>query len=411
MREYDYIIVGGGLAAASAVEGIRERDTDGSILMLTEESEPPYNRPPLSKDYLQTPEIPRELLHVKPDGWFEDAGVTLELEQRVLSLDPHERTVISARGNDYRGERILIATGGRARELAVLGTDLDGIHTLRRVEDAEAIRAAAPSIERAVLVGAGFIGMELAASLRRHGVETVVVEQADRVWPRLLPSRLAAPVQAYFEERGVGFRLGHGVTGFGGDGRLESVELDDGSRIGCQMAVVGVGIAPNHELAQAAGLAVQDGIVVDPFGETSHGYIYAAGDVARFPDPTFGDRARVEHWDHARAHGRVVGSNMAGGRVEYGHTSYFFSDVFDLGINALGRTAEAEELEIGGALGDGRLVALTANEGVLSGVLLVNAAAELDAARALLARRTEMSELKAGLAAPDWVLDLSRLMV
>ena len=411
MREYDYIIVGGGLAAASAVEGIRERDTDGSILMLTEESEPPYNRPPLSKDYLQTPEIPRELLHVKPDGWFEDAGVTLELEQRVLSLDPHERTVISARGNDYRGERVLIATGGRARELAVLGTDLDGIHTLRRVEDAEAIRAAAPSIERAVLVGAGFIGMELAASLRHHGVETVVVEQADRVWPRLLPSRLAAPVQAYFEERGVGFRLGHGVTGFGGDGRLETVELDDGSRIGCQMAVVGVGIAPNHELAQAAGLAVQDGIVVDPFGETSHGYIYAAGDVARFPDPTFGDRARVEHWDHARAHGRVVGANMAGGRAEYGHTSYFFSDVFDLSINALGRTADAEEIEIGGALGDGRLVALTANAGVLSGVLLVNAAAELDAARALLARRTEMSELKAALAAPDWVLDLSRLMV
>lgn len=412
MREYDYVIVGGGLAAASAVEGIRERDADGTILMLTEESDPPYNRPPLSKEYLQAPEIPRALLYVKPDGWFENkAGLTLEREQRVLSLDPHERTVISARGNDYRGERILIATGGRALELAVPGADLDGIHTLRTVEDAEAIRSAAPSIERAVLVGAGFIGMELAASLHHHGVETLVVEHADRVWPRLLPPELAVSMQAYFEQRGVRFRLGHAVTGFGGEGRLEIVELDDGSRIECEMAIIGVGIVPNQEIAQAAGLAVQDGVVVDAFGETSHGYIYAAGDVARFPDPTFGDLTRVEHWDHARAHGRIVGGNMAGARVGYEHTSYFFSDVFDLSINAVGRTADAEQLEIRGALGDGPLVALTSVAGVLSGVLLVNAAAELEAARELMARRPEMAGLRPGLTRDDGLLDLSRLMV
>jgi len=412
MREYDYIIVGGGLAAASAVDGIRERDADGSILMLTEEDEPPYNRPPLSKEYLQASEIPRSLLYVKPDGWYEnEAGVTLERKQWVLSLDPKERTLITARGNDFRGERILIATGGRPRELAVQRADLDGIHTLRRVEDAEAIRSAAPSIERAVLVGGGFIGMELAASLRYHGVETVVVEQTERVWPHLLPSQLAGPVQSYFEERGVQFRLGRSVTGFGGDGHLETVELDDGSRLECQMAVVGVGIVPNQEIALGAGLAVQDGIVVDAFGETSHAHIYAAGDVARFPDPAFGDLARVEHWDHARAHGRIVGTNMAGDRVEYDHTSYFFSDVFDLSINAVGRTGDAEELEIGGTLGAGPFVALTATAGVLSGILLVNAAGQLEAAQALMARRPEMAELQASLVRPEAVLDLSGLMV
>ena len=412
MRAYDYIIVGGGLAAASAVEGIRERDADGGILMLTDEGEPPYNRPPLSKEYLQTPEIPRELLYVKPDGWFEQAaGVTLEREQKVLSLDPGERTVITARGNDFRGERILLATGGRPRELAVQGAELDGIHTLRRVEDAEAIRSAALTVGRAVMVGGGFIGMEMAASLRHHGVESVVVEQADRVWPNLLPAELQAPLRVYYEDRGVSFRLGHGVTGFGGDGRLETVELDDGTRLGCEMAIVGLGIVPNQEIAQAAGLAVQDGIVVDAFGETSHGYIFAAGDVARFPDPAFGDLTRVEHWDHARAHGRVVGRNMAGDRVEYDHTSYFFSDVFDLGINAVGRTAEAEDLEVAGDLGDGPLVALASSAGVLTGVLLVNAASELEAAQKLIARRPEMSELRTVLSRPDAALDLSRLMV
>lgn len=412
MREYEYIIVGGGLAAASAVEGIREHDPDGSIVMITEENEPPYNRPPLSKEYLQAPEIPRELLYVKPAGWFEqEAGVVLEREQRVLSLDPGDLTVITARGNDYRGERILIATGGRPRELAVHGSDLDGIHTLRTVGDAESIRAAAPSIQRAVLVGGGFIGMEMAASLTHHGVEAVVVEQADRVWPQLLPPELGASMQAYFEERGVEFRTGRVVSSFGGDGRIEAVELDDGSSVDCDMAVVGVGITPNQEIAQAAGLAVKSGVVVDAYGETSHGYIYAAGDVARFPDPAFGDLARVEHWDHARAHGRVVGANMAGALLEYSHVSYFFSDVFELSINAVGRMGEAEDVRVFGNLGSGPLVAIASAAGVLSGILLVNAADQLEAAQSLVASRPEIAGLRAKLERADPTLDLARLPV
>lgn len=412
MREYEYVIVGGGLAAASAVEGIREHDPDGEILMITEESEPPYNRPPLSKEYLQAPEIPRELLYIKPAGWFEqEAGVALEREQRVLSLDPADRTVITARGNDYRGERILIATGGRPRELAVQGSDLDGIHTLRTVGDAESIRSAAPSVERAVMVGGGFIGMEMAASLTHHGVEAVVVEQADRVWPQLMPAELGASVQAYFEARGVEFKTGRAVTGFGGDGRVETIDLDDGSTVACDMAVVGVGILPNQEIAQAAGLAVQSGIVVDACGETSHGYIYAAGDVARFPDPAFGDLARVEHWDHARSHGRVVGANMAGAGLEYSHVSYFYSDVFDLSINAVGRMGEAEDVRVFGELGGGPLVAIAAAAGVLSGILLVNAADQLEAARGLIARRPEIVGLEAELERSGPTLDLTRLPV
>jgi 3-phenylpropionate/trans-cinnamate dioxygenase ferredoxin reductase subunit len=395
MREYDYVIVGAGLAAVSAVEGIRRYDQNGTILMLGEESDPPYNRPPLSKEYLQAPDIPRALLHVKPGDWYEGSGVTLEREQRVLSLDSKERTVVTARGNDYRGERILIATGGRARELPVPGCNLSGVHTLREAGDAEGIRSAAPAVDRVVLVGAGFVGMELAASLRRYGVDTVVVEQEDRVWPQLLPRELAAELRAYFEQRGVDFRLGASVTAFRGDGSLEAVELDDGSLLSCQLSVVGVGIVPNQEIAGAAGLAVKDGIVVDAFGETSHGFIYAAGDVARFPDPLFGDMTRVEHWDHARAHGRTVGANMAGQSTEYDHTSYFFSDVFDLGINTVGRIAETDEILVGGTLGDGPLIAVGSTSGVLVGILLVNAAAELEAARELMRRRPDLSELRA----------------
>ncbi len=401
MKEFDYLIVGAGLAAASAVDGIRSRDADGTILLLGEEEEPPYHRPPLSKQYIQIPDTPRALLHVKPEGWIVDEGrAQVELGQRVLSLDSRQRTVITARGNDYRAEKLLLATGGRPRELTVPGADLAGIHTLRRVEDAETIRTAAIAADRVALIGAGFIGMELAASLRRFDLRPVVVERLDRVWANLLPSELSVPVQDYFEQRGVEFRLGTGVRAFTGRGELDGIELTDGSKLECQLAIIGVGIAPNQELAQAAGLAVDDGIVVDAFGETSHAHIYATGDAARFPDPLFGDSCRIEHWDHARTHGRLVGANMAGGRAAYDHLSYFFSDVFELSLNAIGRTAGAEVVIARGSLGSDPMSIFCSAAGRLCGIILINAAGELDAARELLRTRPALADIATALADP-----------
>ncbi|MEE9471571.1 MAG: FAD-dependent oxidoreductase, partial [Gemmatimonadota bacterium] len=326
MEQFDYLIVGGGLAAASAVDGVRSIDADGTIGLLTEEEDPPYHRPPLSKEYLQTPEATRDLLYVKPEGWFEDeARVELLTGRRVVSLDPREMTVATGPEETYGAERILLAMGGRPRTLLIPGDDLEGVYTFRTVEDAERIREMAPKAETVVLIGAGFIGMELAASLTRYDVRSVVVEAEDRVWSRMLPPVLSYFVQGYFEERGVRFELGTGLEELAGEERVELVRLANGTEMPCDFAVFGVGIRPNEEIAGEAGLAVMDGVVVDQFGETSHGHIYATGDLARFPDPVFGDTARVEHWDHARTHGKLVGRNMAGAREAYEHISYLYS--------------------------------------------------------------------------------------
>lgn len=402
MQEFQYLIVGGGLTAASAVDGIREVDPDGSIAILTDEGEPPYHRPPLSKEYLQTPDAPRELLHVKPAGWFdEQPGVTLLSETSAARIDAQALSVTIASGEEIRGKRILIATGGRPRTVSLPGADLPGVFTLRSVEDAEAIRDAAKRADRAVLIGSGFIGMELAASLRKFDVEPVVVELQDRVWPRMLPESLSGFMQGYFEDRGVVFRTGVTVDAIEGNDRVAAVILDGDVRIPCDVVVVGVGMSPNDGIAAKAGLGVQDGIVVDGFAETTAGHVYAAGDVARFPDPVFNDLTRLEHWDHAKAHGRLAGRNMAGEREAYDHVSYFFTNVFDLSINVFGRTEAADRAIVSGELGSGRSVVYCATDERLQGTILLNANDAMDECRELVRERPTTEDLLARLENPD----------
>lgn len=394
MREFEYLIVGGGLAAAAAVEGVRERDLHGSIGLLTEETEPPYQRPPLSKEYLQTPGMTRELLYVKPEGWFEtEAGVTLLTEHRVESIDAKRLTAVTEAGEVFEGARLLLATGGRPRTLTIPGVELPGVSTLRTVDDSEALKAAAAEANTALLIGAGFIGMELAASLVKFDVDSTVVEQDDRVWSRLFPSELSGFMQQYFEERNIEFRLSSRVVALQGDGRVEQAVLENGEEVLCDLAVIGVGLTPNDELARAAGMAVDDGIIVDAFGETSHAYIYAAGDVARYPDPVFGASTRVEHWDHAREHGKAVGRNMAGDQTAYDHLSYFFSTVFDLGLNAFGRPADADEILIDGELGEEPTVVYCGSGGRLCGAILVNAPRKMPGCRELVRQRPSMEDV------------------
>ncbi len=402
MREFEYLIVGGGLTAASAVDGIRDVDPDGSIAVLTDEGEPPYHRPPLSKEYLQTPDAPRELLHVKPAGWFdEQPGVTLLTETSAARLDPQALSVGTAGGEEIRGGRILVATGGRARKLSLPGADLPGVFTLRSVQDSEAIRESAKRADRAVLIGSGFIGMELAASLRKLDVEPVVVELKDRVWPRMLPESLSGFIRGYFEDRGVVFHTGVTVEAIEGGDRVAAVILDGDERISCDFVVVGVGMTPNDGIAAKAGLGVKDGIVVDGYAETTAGHVYAAGDVARFPDPVFNDLTRLEHWDHAKAHGRLAGRNMAGQREAYDHVSYFFTNVFDLSINVFGRTEDADRAIVSGELGSGRSVVYCATDDRLRGTILLNANDAMEECRELVRERPTTEELLDRLENPD----------
>lgn len=402
MESFDYLIVGGGLAAANAVEGIRQVDDEGTIVVLGEEEEPPYHRPPLSKEYLQVAEASRELLHVKPEDWYEErASAELRPGTRAEELDATERVVTTDAGEEVRGERVLLATGGRPRSLTVPGTELEGVLTLRTAGDSETLRSLAGETDRALLVGAGFIGMELAASLTALGVDPVVVEVEDRVWSRMLTPELSSFVQRYYESRGVDFRLGRSVDELVGRERIAGARLDDGERLDCGVAVIGVGIDPADELAAAAGLAVRDGVVVDEFCETSHAHVYAAGDVARFPDPVFGDPTRVEHWDHAKAQGRRAGRNMAGERESYDHLSYFFSEAFDLSFNVFGRPASVERTARRGELSEdvaeqGCVVFGADGEGRVCAAVMINANDALDECREAVRSRAPIEEMDAG---------------
>ncbi|MDT8437193.1 MAG: FAD-dependent oxidoreductase [Gemmatimonadota bacterium] len=399
-RTFDHLVVGGGLAAVSALDGIREVDPGATVLLLSEEAEPPYQRPPLSKEYLRFPEAPRELLHVKPEGWFAGLdGVTLLLRQRVLVLDPAARRVTTARGDEFEGGRILLATGGRARRAGVPGERLDGVHTLRDVEDAEALRERAVEGARAVLVGAGFIGMELAASLTELGVDCTVVEAGGRVWPRALPEQVAAPIRDEYERRGVTFRFGARLERFEGTDAVRAVTAG-GERIPCDFAVVGIGMEPRDGLAADAGLAVQDGVRVDRFGETSHAGIFAAGDVARHPHPLDGRPVRTEHWEHARLHGRLVGRNMAGAHEPYAHLSHLFSEAFDWKLSAVGDTAGAERVLWRGTPGAGPSIAFCERAGRLGGAILLDAPDALEPCRALVRAGPETGPLERALADP-----------
>lgn len=393
-KTFDYVIIGGGLTAASAVDGIRELDEDGTIAVLSDEEDPPYHRPPLSKEYMQSAEAPRDLLAVKPVGWWDaQDNVKLVLDARVDQLDPATLTVTTESGKRYRGSRLLIATGGRPRALPVDGVELDRVHTLRTADDAEAIRARAARAPRVALVGAGFIGMELAATLKRLDADPIVMDVEERVWPRVFPAPVSAFLRRYFEERGVRFVLGSAVTALEGADRVDRVLLDGGEEFPVDMVVIGVGLVPNDQLAREGGLAVTDGIVVDSYCETTAGHIYAAGDVACYPDPVFGGLVRTEHWDHARAQGKVAGRNMAGAREPYDHLSYFFTHVFDLSINVFGRTGDAERTIVSGALGSERSVVYCVSEGRVCGAILINANDAMDEVRELVRDRLTLDEL------------------
>jgi len=406
MQGFEYVIVGGGLAASAAVDGIREVDEDGSIAVLTDESEPPYHRPPLSKEYLQTPEAPRDLLYVKPSGWFEDQrGVTLFTRTRADRLDPERLVVTTESGESLEGSRILLATGGRARTLPIQGLGMKGIQTLRTVEDSEKIRSEAPGAHQVALVGAGFVGMELAATLRKLDVDPVVIDVADRVWCTVFPPPVSRFLKRYFEERGVRFLLEREVAALDGGERVERVVLADGDEVPADLVVVGVGIQPNEQIAREAGLAVQDGIIVDSYCETTAGHVYAAGDVARYPDPVFGGLVRTDHWDHARAQGKAAGRNMAGRREPFDHLSYFFTHVFDLSINVFGRTRDAERTIVSGELGSGRSVVYCVSGDRLTGTILINANDAMDECRALVRERLHLDALLERIA-PDQSADM-----
>lgn len=329
MSDYRYLIVGGGLTADAACKGIRSMDAEGSIGLIGDEPDPPYLRPPLSKGLW--------LGKDESSIWrgTDEQGVDLLLGREAVALDLDARTVTDDRGETHGYEKLLLATGGRPREIPGAAP---GVVYYRTVADYRAVREAAKEGTPVVVIGGGFIGSELAASLAANGCAVTMVFPEDAIGARIYPADLALFLNEYYRGRGVDVRPGELVASIERDGDGFRVQGENGAALDAEIVVAGLGIVPRDELAAAAGLPEDNGIPVDDRGRVAgRDDVFAAGDVARFPARDLGQDLRVEHEDHAKSHGYQVGRNMAGANEPYDHLPFFYSDMFDLGYEAVGQ--------------------------------------------------------------------------
>lgn len=414
-QKIPFLIIGGGLAGAKAAEVLRQEGVTGQIVLLSREQERPYHRPPLSKDFLRA-ETKREDVYVHPTDWAQQHDVEVRLGTSVQHVDVAARTVLLSDGTVLGFERLLLATGASPRPLPVPGADLDGVLLLRTLQDSERIRQAASGKRRAVIIGGGFIGAEVAASLRQMGLETALVGRESVLWEHLFGSRLAPVFQRTLAAHGVEIINGDQATRLEGRGRVERVLTKGGRTLECELVVTGVGVTPNTDLAEGTPLLVDNGIVTDEFLQTNRPGIYAAGDVARFYSPLYGRRLRVEHWDVAQQHGEIAGRNMArdaagtgAQRVAFDQPPYFFSDLFDLAMEYLGNNEGADDIVTRGDPAGSALTGFYLKQGRLIAALFVNRNPDVEPTRTLLQRRLTVDErLRRELADPG--VDLHALV-
>lgn len=388
-----YLIIGGGLAAAKAIEGIRERDRDAPVTLVTEENHLPYERPPLSKDVLLgTAGVDAAFPH--PPEWYAEQGVTPLIGDPVVALDASGRTATLRGGTELSWDRALLATGSSVRTLRVPGADLPGVHYLRTLDDSLSLRERLRESRDVVVVGGGWIGLEVAAAARANDCRVTLIE------PQAVPlERVVGPeIGAWFGElhaaHGVQLRLGTGVVGFTGGDRVNGVVTDGGVALPADLVVVGVGIRPRTELAEAAGATVEDGVLTDARLRTSLPGVWAAGDVARWDSALFGRRLRVEHWANANDGGLAAGRSMAGAEVSYDPVPFFFSDQYEAGLEYAGHVPPdaAARLVVRGDPRSGEFMAFW-TEPTGSGVRLlagmhVNTWDTMDAVQSLIRGRT-----------------------
>lgn len=386
------VVIGGGLTAAKAVETLREEGFGGAITLIGEESERPYERPPLSKDYLQG-KLTSDELYVHAEGWYGEHDVDTRFGDAAVSIDRDGRTVTLASGDRVVYDQLLLATGSRPNTIRIPGADLAGVFSLRRIGDSDQIRAAFVDAKKLVVIGAGWIGLETAAAARAAGLEVTVLEYAPLPLQRVLGDELAQYFAELHRRNGVDLRTSVSVTSIEGTGgRVSAVRIGDES-LPADMVIVGVGISPNVEIASAAGLAVDNGVKVDERLRTSDPTIFAAGDVANARNTALGANIRVEHWDNAIRQGQLAAKSMLGEAVSYDWQPYFYTDQFDLGMEYVGYASAGDDVVIRGDKSTGEFIAFWLADGVLKAGMNVNVWDVNDDIRALIGKTVDPDRL------------------
>jgi NADPH-dependent 2,4-dienoyl-CoA reductase/sulfur reductase-like enzyme len=376
MRKFELVIAGGGLTAARAIKSYREAGGAGRIALVSKEDVLPYHRPALSKRYLrgETTEAP----YAEDDAFYREQNVDVLLETAVDHMDVEARALTTS-DETLQYDKLLIATGARPRQLQVPGADLGGVFSLRTLRDSQRIRAASDVADRAVVVGGGFIGMEVAASLRQLGLWVTLIHMGHGLFDQLGSSELSDQLMTLYAEHGVNVLLEEEVAQFGGQHQLEYVQAKSGFCVAADLAVIGVGVVPNVEFLADSGVELDNGVVVNERFETNVDDVFAAGDVANFFDPLFGRHRRIEHWSNANYQGNEVGKILAGRGDGYDTVSSFFTEVFGVTVKVFGDISKFDELTVDGSLASGSLLANYGDEGRLVGALAVGQSAELEA--------------------------------
>jgi 3-phenylpropionate/trans-cinnamate dioxygenase ferredoxin reductase component len=355
-HEQTFIIVGAALAGAKAAEELRSEAFDGRILLFGSEAERPYERPPLTKDYLRG-ESEREKAYVHEADFYEDQRIELETSATVTAIDPDASRVTLADGRELSYDRLLLATGAEPRRIPVAGAELDGVHYLRTLQDCDGLRSLLDTGGRVVVVGGGWIGSEFAASARQRGLDVAVIDPQPLPLERLFGSEVGAFYRDVHRDHGVELLLGEGVEAFEGERQLTGVRTSSGRVIECDFAVVGIGVIPRTELAEQAGLAVDNGVLVSASLASSNHRIFAAGDVANAQHPFYGERIRVEHWANALNQGPAAAQAMLGRAVSYDRLPYFFSDQYEVGMEYSGYAPGWDEVVFRGDPAGGEFIA------------------------------------------------------